>query len=129
MKPHQLIGLPYRLGADPIKHHAADCLSLARTVLRHYGIKSPEPTRDWYRRFRKKDYKIFKEELERWGNETKQFNIGTVALCKSKYGFGLAVYYEEGWINCGESEVRWSPLDGLEVVECYSPQKSNYVKQ
>ena len=129
MKPHQLIGLPYRLGADPVKHHAADCLSLARTVLRHYGIKSPEPTRDWYRRFRKKDYKIFKEELERWGNETKQFNIGTVALCKSKNGFGLAVYYEEGWINCGESEVRWSPLDGLEVVGCYSPQKSNYVKQ
>jgi hypothetical protein len=129
MKPHQLIGLPYRLGADPIKHHAADCLSLARTVLSHYGINSPEPTRDWYRRFRKKDYKIFKEELERWGNETKQFNIGTVALCKSKYGFGLAVYYEEGWINCGESEVRWSPLDGLEVVGCYSPQKSNYVKQ
>ena len=129
MKPHQLIGLPYRLGADPIKHHAADCLSLARTVLRHYGIKSPEPTRDWYRRFRKKDYKIFKEELERWGNETKQFNIGTVALCKSNNGFGLAVYYEEGWINCGESEVRWSPLDGLEVVGSYSPQKSNYVKQ
>ena len=129
MKPHQLIGLPYRLGADPVKHHAADCLSLARTVLSHYGINSPEPTRDWYRRFRKKDYKIFKEELERWGNETKQFNIGTVALCKSKYGFGLAVYYEEGWINCGESEVRWSPLDGLEVVGCYSPQKSNYVKQ
>jgi hypothetical protein len=129
MKPHQLIGLPYRLGADPVKHHAADCLSLARTVLSHYGINSPEPTRDWYRRFRKKDYKIFKEELERWGNETKQFNIGTVALCKSEYGFGLAVYYEEGWINCGESEVRWSPLDGLEVVGCYSPQKSNYVKQ
>ena len=129
MKPHQLIGLRYRLGADPIKHHAADCLSLARTVLKYYGIKSPEPTRDWYRRFRKKDYKIFKEELERWGNETKQFNIGTVALCKSEYGFGLAVYYEEGWINCGESEVRWSPLDGLEVVGCYSPQKLNYVKQ
>ena len=129
MKPYQLIGLPYRLGADPIKHNAVDCLSLARTVLKHYGISSPEPTRDWYRRVRKKDFDIFKEELEKWGNETKQFNIGTVALCKSNNGFGLAVYYEEGWINCGESEVRWSPLDGLEVVECYSPQKSNYVKQ
>ena len=129
MKPHQLIGLPYRLGADPIKHHAADCLSLARTVLKHYGINSPEPTRDWYRRVRKKDFDIFKEELEKWGNETKQFNIGTVALCKSNNGFGLAVYYEEGWINCGESGVRWSPLNGLEVVESYCPQKSNYVKQ
>ena len=129
MKPHQLIGLPYRLGADPVKHHAVDCLSLARTVLKHYGINSPEPTRDWYRRVRKKDFDIFKEELEKWGNETKQFNIGTVALCKSNNGFGLAVYYEEGWISCGESEARWSPLNALEVVGCYSPQKSNYVKQ
>jgi len=129
MKPHQLIGLPYRLGADPVKHNAVDCVSLARTVLKHYGISSPEPTRDWYRRVRRKDFDIFKEELEKWGNKTKQFKIGTVALCKSNYGFGLAVYYEEGWISCGESEVRWSPLDGLEVVGCYSPQKSNYVKQ
>ena len=129
MKPHQLIGLPYRLGADPEKNGAVDCLHLAKTVLANYGIKTPEPTRDWYRRVRKKDFDIFKEELEKWGNETKQFNIGTVALCKSNNGFGLAVYYEEGWINCGESEVRWSPLDGLEVVGCYSPQKSNYVKQ
>ena len=129
MKPAKLVGMPYRLGADPEKNGAVDCLHLAKTVLANYGIKTPEPTRNWYRKFRKGEYQIFKEELEKWGNETKQFNIGTVALCKSKNGFGLAVYYEEGWINCGESEVRWSPLDGLEVVGCYSPQKSNYVKQ
>ena len=56
-------------------------------VVKHYGINSPEPTRDWYRRVRRKDFDIFKEELEKWGNETKQFNIGTVALCKSKNGY------------------------------------------
>ena len=44
MKPYKLIGLPYRLGADPIKNHAVDCLSLARTVLKYYGIKSQAPT-------------------------------------------------------------------------------------
>ena len=38
MRPDQLIGLPYRLGADPKKHKAGDCLSLCRTVLTHYGI-------------------------------------------------------------------------------------------
>ena len=129
MKPAKLIGMPYRLGADPEKNGAVDCLHLAKTVLANYGIKTPEPTRSWYRKFRKGEYQIFKEELEKWGNETKQFNIGTVALCKSNNGFGLAVYYEEGWISCGESEVRWSPLDGLAVVGGYSPQKSNYVKQ
>ena len=49
MKPHQLIGLPYRLGADPARHKAGDCLSLCKTVLKSYGISSPEPKREWYR--------------------------------------------------------------------------------
>ena len=31
MKPHQLIGLPYRLGADPLKgYKAADSLTLSK---------------------------------------------------------------------------------------------------
>ena len=44
-----LLGLPYRLGANPDDHKAADCVSLAREVLKNYGIESPVPTRDWYR--------------------------------------------------------------------------------
>ena len=66
MKPHQLVGLPYRLGADPEKHKAGDCLSLVRTVLANYGFTVPQGQRDWYRRLRKKDYSIFFEELNRW---------------------------------------------------------------
>ena len=56
MNPIYLIGMPYRLGADPEKHRAADCVSLSRTVLKHYGIKSQQATRNWYRRLKKKDY-------------------------------------------------------------------------
>ena len=67
MKPYELIGLEYRLGSDPVKHGTGDCLSLCRTVLKHYGIASPEPKRDWYRRLKKKDYSIFFEDLTRWG--------------------------------------------------------------
>ena len=129
MKPYQLIGLPYRLGADPIKHHAADCVSLARTVLKYYGIDSPEPRRDWYRRVRRKDFDIFREELEKWGNETKDINIGTVAIVKKEEGFALAVYYEGGFLICQEPIVKWTPLDTLAVERYYCPQKSNYVKQ
>ena len=42
MKPVHLIGMPYRLGADPEKNGAVDCLHLAKTVLANYGIKTPE---------------------------------------------------------------------------------------
>ena len=127
MNPHQLIGLRYRLGADPDRHHAADCVSLARYVLKYYGINSPEPTRDWYRRVRRKDFSIFKEQLENWGNETNEFKIGTVALCKSSIGYGLAVYWENGWLNCGEQVVRWNPIDSLDIEKSYYPLSRNFV--
>ena len=126
MKPHQLIGLPYRLGADPIKHGAGDCLSLCRTVLKSYGISSPEPERSWYRRLRKKDYSIFFEELNRWGVDSPP-KLGTIALCKSDDGYGMAAFYEEGWLNYQKTlrgqMVMWSPLNALLVEGCYSQRK------
>ena len=122
MRPDQLIGLPYRLGADPIKHGAGDCLSLSRTVLAHYQISSPEPARSWYRRLRKKDYSIFFEELNRWGVDSTP-KLGAIALCKSDDGYGMAAYYEEGWLNYqkifGNRVVVWSPLNALMAQGCY----------
>ena len=126
MKPHQLIGLPYRLGADPEKHKAGDCLSLCRTVLRSYGISSPDPKRSWYRRLRKKDYSIFFEELNRWGVDSPP-KLGTIALCKSDDGYGMAAFYEEGWLSYQktlESQVViWLPLNVLTVEGCYYQRK------
>lgn len=119
--PHDLIGLPYRLGATPEKHNAADCLSLAKAVLAWYDIDTPTAKRDWYRRLRRKDYTVFAEELERWGNRIDAPRIGTVALCQADCGLGMASYFEDGWISFVGSEVRWSPLGVLQVVACYCP--------
>jgi len=114
--------MPFRLGADPIKHGKTDCLGLTKTVLAYYGIDSPEPTREWYRRLRKKDYSIFKEQLELWGTRTKQTKIGVVGLAMSKHGYDcLIVFFEQGWLTCNETEVRWTPLDFLQVKELYCP--------
>jgi len=123
LNPYKLIGMPYRLGSDPVKHGSADCLSLARTVLSHYGIESTEPTRDWYRRLRRKDYSIFREELERWGHEITEPTIGTVALCQSDEGYGMAVYFEGGCLSFVGSAVTWSPIENLPVVAFYSSTK------
>ena len=126
MKPHQLIGLPYRLGADPEKHKAGDCLSLCRTVLKSYGISSPDPKRSWYRRLKKKDYSIFFEELNRWGVDSPP-KLGAIALCKSDDGYGMAAYYAEGWLSYkktfGGQVVMWSPLNALTVEGCYFQRK------
>ena len=126
MKPYQLIGLEYRLGSDPVKHGTGDCLSLVRTVLNHYGFTVPEAKRDWYRRLKRKDYSIFFEELNRWGVESPP-KLGTIALCKSDDGYGMAAFYEEGWLSYRktlESQVViWSPLEVLSVVGCYFQRK------
>ena len=126
MKPHQLIGLPYRLGADPEKHNAGDCLSLVRTVLANYGFTIPKGERDWYRRLRKKDYSIFFEELNRWGVDSPP-KLGTIALCKSDDGYGMATFYEEGWLSyqktLGGLVVIWLPLKALMVEGCYYQRK------
>ena len=126
MRPDQLIGLPYRLGADPATHGAGDCLSLVRTVVANYGFTVPKGKRDWYRRLRKKDYSIFFEQLNRWGVESPP-KLGAIALCKSNNGYGMAAYYEEGWLSyqkrLEESVVIWSPLDNLMVEGCYYPRK------
>ena len=126
MKPHELIGLKYRLGSDPIKHGTGDCLSLVRTVLGHYGFTVPKGKRDWYRRLKRKDYSIFFEELNRWGVESPP-KLGTIGLCKSDDGYGMAAYYEEGWLSYrktfGGQVVIWCPLDNLLVEGCYSQRK------
>ena len=126
MRPDQLIGLPYRLGADPVTHGAGDCLSLVRTVVANYGFTVPKGERDWYRRLRKKDYSIFFEELNRWGVESPP-KLGAIALCKSNNGYGMAAYYEEGWLSyqkrLEELVVIWSPFDNLMVEGCYYPRK------
>lgn len=123
MKTAMLLGLPYRLGSNPDQHQAADCVSLSREVLKNYGIESPVPTRDWYRRMRKKDYEVFRDELKKWGTLTTTANIGVVALCEAEKGYGLAVYWKGGWLSFADKTVRWNPIGGLEVIELYYPTK------
>ena len=126
MNPIELIGMPYRLGANPTEHGAADCLSLARTVLSHYNITSPEPKREWYRRLRRGDVSVFREELSSWGVETDCLDCGVVGLCRTDGGsFGLAVWWQDGWLSFAGSEVVWSPIGGLVAVErCYRQKPS-----
>lgn len=130
MKPFELIGLPYRLGAIPDVHGAGDCYSVAAHVIRYLRLDAPRPTRDWYKRVRRGDHNVFREELERWGTEIDTPRLGSVALCSAGDGrYGLAVYYENGWLSYVGSAVKWSPLDALPVVGCYFPQKHNSAMQ
>ena len=123
MTPYDLIGRQYRLGADFISRPEGDCLSLARAVLSYHGIKTPTPQRSWYRRLRRGDTAVFKDELEHWGEVTADLRCGVVALCRAENGYGMAVWFEDGWLSFVGSEVKWSPIGALQVVERYCPRK------
>ena len=126
-----LIGLPYRLGADPLRHHAADCLTLSRFVLSTYGIATPAGERSWYRRLRKGDYSIFKEQLQLWGIPTSVITVGTVALCQTDSGVGLATFIDDypGWLSFVGTQVVWSHVEALSIESLYCPGNSNFVKR
>ena len=118
-----LIGMKYRLGADPERHGQADCLSLSKYILRTYGIKTPNAERSWYRRLKKGDYSIFQEQLELWGTQTSDIGVGTVALCQAGNGVGLATFIDDypGWLSFVGTEVVWSPDGALNIASLYCP--------
>lgn len=126
MEVRELIGMQYRLGSNPEQHGKADCLSLSRYVLSSYGIETPEPQRDWYRRLKREDYDVFRQELEAWGNQITSPKIGAVALCVSSNGAkGLATYWEDGWIAFASQAVRWFPIGGIQIDAIYYPQNES----
>jgi len=119
VNPVELIGMPYRLGANPAKHGAADCLSLCCTVLQHLGYNPPTPERSWYRRLKRGDTSVFPEQLDRYCERVDVPKIGSVALCHSPLGYGMAVYFEGGWLCFVESVVAWRPSEALQVKQLY----------
>jgi hypothetical protein len=123
LDPADLVGLPYRLGAEPARHGATDCINLCRWVLGWYGIEAPVPARSWYRRLHAGDTSIFKEQLELWGTPGE---TGIIALVQATgNSFGLAVYYDTGWLHCSAqtNRVVWSPNVKYEARYCHG--KSN----
>ena len=125
MKPYQLLGRGYRVGADFVNRSEGDCLSLVAVVMAYYGIDFPNPQRSWYRRYLKGDADVFRDELQKWGQLTEDIECGVVALCQANEGLGLASFYEDGWLSYIELEVRWSPLEALQIVALYCPQKAS----
>ena len=121
IEPYQLIGLPYRLGADPEKHGATDCLNLCRAVLHWQGITTPTPRREWYRRLRRGDRQVFEEELSRWGEQCSAATVGTIGLLTDpEQSCGLAAFYEDGWLQFSAIKtVIWVPSTGLTPAALY----------
>jgi hypothetical protein len=129
INPVDLVGMPYRLGADPEKHGAADCLSLARHVVGHYGYTMPAPQRNWYRRLRRKDYSIFPEELSTWGDIIEQPRLGSIVLCNTNDGYAMGGYWYDGCLVFLGTQVTWKRVTDLPIAGIYFPTKQSCATQ
>ena len=120
MQPHQLIGIPFRLGADPAVDGATDCVNLVLTVLRAQGIPTPQPQgRAWLRRLRRDGVSVFWDELEAWGRRVGTPGTGTVALLD---GRALAVWWEDGWLALVDDRVQWVYPPALQPLAMFGPR-------
>lgn len=112
---YDLIGKPYRLGADGSDPDGAlDCIHLVYVALERLDVPTPKFKPDWYTARR---YTVLRDLLN-WGNRvTQQGYDGDVALLpQDRWVFGAV--WNQGMLHFGTltETVTWSPLERLSAA-------------
>ena len=111
-----LIGRPYRLGADG-SGEEIDCIHLVYTVLDRLGIETPPFRQDWYAASRI----TIARDLLHWGRRVAQPTYdGDVALLPQEVA-AFAVTWQSGlfYINRDLQQVAWCPIGALPTCPCF----------
>jgi hypothetical protein len=100
-----LIGTPYRLGADGSDGHI-DCIHLVYTVLERYDIPTPELQQSWYT----DSQTTVLRALLSWGNRVDDPTYNGEVVLIPQHSWAFAVTWQTGilYINPHLSQVAWS---------------------
>lgn len=116
-----LIGRPYRLGADGTDDEI-DCIHLVYTVLERLGIQTPPFDSHWYSASRTR----IARDLLRWGRriESPAYD-GDVALLPQEAA-AFAVTWQNGlfYINRDLGKVAWCPIGTALKCHCFRTRGS-----
>jgi hypothetical protein len=113
-----LIGKPYRLGADGTDPDGAlDCIHLVYTVLGRLGIATPEFDPSWYDNNKTKILRA----LLRWGDRVDQPQYDGDVLLLPQTTATFAVSWSQGclYINQHLKAVAWSPFPVHPSCRCF----------
>ena len=115
---HQLIGKPYRLGADGSGPDGAiDCIQLVYRVLEAVDVNRPEFDPHWYEASTRK----VMQDLNAWGHRIDRPEYdGDILLYKQPHwAFGVA--WEQGclYINPNLNQVAWTSLHAFSTGRFY----------
>lgn len=111
-----LIGRPYRLGADGSTPEI-DCIHMVYTVLDHLGITTPAFQANWYTASPRQVLR----ELYAWGTRVKQpeYDGDVVLLATDHWAFGVTWQSGILYINRHLNKVAWCPLSSICRCHCF----------
>jgi hypothetical protein len=109
----KFVGLPYRLGADPVGGEASDCVRMVFRVTELGGVKTPKIERKWYLWLAQGNMDAIKKD---WFDLTEQTN-GPEQYAMTLLGegvFSIAVVVDGGLLTVRSTVgVQWVPLTSL----------------
>lgn len=109
----RFIGLPYKLGADPITTEGADCVHLVFRVQALHGLPPPPIRRDWYRLLRRGDIGALRADYEALTRPIPEPRQLAMTLLPED-GFALGVFVDGGLLFIHQwARVTWVPQSVL----------------
>ena len=118
-----LIGLPYRLGADGTDPDGAiDCIHLVYTVQERLGIPTPPFKSTWYEA---STFQISRDLL-RWGKRVAQPTYDGDVVLFNQRPTVFGVTWQNGilYINRPLAKVAWCPVTAISKCHCFRMRSS-----
>jgi hypothetical protein len=113
-----LIGRPYRLGADGTDADGAiDCIHLVYNVLDRLGIATPDFKASWY----DNNWRAISRDLLCWGRRIKMAEYDGDVLVLPQANATFAVTWSNGclYVNQHLMAVAWCPIGKLSCSHCF----------
>lgn len=113
-----LIGRPYRLGADGTDNdRAIDCIHLVYIVLERMGIETPEFDNSWY----EENWRQISRALLKWGNRVDKPLYDGDILVLPQASATFAVTWSRGclYVNQHSMAVAWCPIGKIAHQHCF----------
>jgi len=116
-----LIGMPYRLGADGSDGHI-DCIHLCYKALGHIGIDPPPFKQSWYEAGK---WEVSRDLLK-WGFRVEKPEYDGDILLLAENSWTFAVTWEKGilYIQPKTEKVQWSSVQLFTKYNCFRTKSS-----
>ena len=116
-----LIGMPYRLGADGSDGYI-DCIHLCYKALERMGINAPEFKPSWYEASK---WEVCRD-LMRWGFRVEKAEYDGDILLLPQQSWAFAVTWQTGilYVNRMSKKIQWSSVRLLTKYHCFRTKGS-----